>query len=507
MKKAISMLLILLMLGALLPSFALAAEGSAVLSSQGLRVDGRRAGCEAYSIEGSVYYKLRDIALLLRATGSRFSVEWDSEARAVRVSTGENYEPDGSELDWSGGDQSATAVPSSQTLLIDGVERDDLPAWNIGGNNYFRLEDLGAALGFQTDYDEASDTAILRSRAYYAAPTEWLTQELIFTDSTGAYHHEIYTYDGDGRVLTNLSEGVSMLPGIPEGVEFRSTTYFHYDELGRRTEYLLDHENGEGPRVASTFEYDVWGQLIRNGGGEENPGSYTTFTYDDDGNLTAAEQVLETPIGVWTTGQYMEYDGKGNRTRLVSVRDGETVSQNEYTYDAEGQLLREESRDAAGSLLSATDYDYENGRQVRSTRDYGSYSAVTSYDYDEAGRLRAAVTESPDGSTTVLYTWNSEGKPLRQETVNGDGSSTVTVWSYDEAGRLLRQVTGDPEAPEALTACTYDKAGRLLSEIYEESGGYRVENTYEYDEVRHKMTHTRTTTYPEASETALTAEG
>lgn len=119
----------------------------------------------------------------------------------------------------------------------------------------------------------------------------------------------------------------------------------------------------------------------------------------------------------------------------------------------------------------------------------------------------AAEGESSPHHKALKRAVHSEGKPLRQETVNGDGSSTVTVWSYDEAGRLLRQVTGDPEAPEALTACTYDKAGRLLSEIYEESGGYRVENTYEYDEVRHKMTHTRTTTYPEASETALTAEG
>ena len=163
MKKTVSIRLTLLLVLALLPAGALAAEETAAKSPCGLRVDGKPVSCEAYDIGGETWFKLRDVALALNGTGSRFAVSWNAEARAVELRTGEAYEPDGSE----GAAVDGAAVPSGQTILIDGVVRADLPAWNIGGHNYFRLADLAAALGFQADFDEGSDTAIIRARKHY----------------------------------------------------------------------------------------------------------------------------------------------------------------------------------------------------------------------------------------------------------------------------------------------------------------------------------------------------
>ena len=163
MKKTVSILLTLLLVLALLPAPSLAAEEGAALSACGLRVDGKPAACTAYEIGGETWFRLRDVAQALNATGSRFSVSWDAEARAVELRTGEAYEPDGSE----GAAVDGAAVPSGQTILIDGAVRADLTAWNIGGHNYFRLADLAAALGFQADFDEGSDTAIIRARKLY----------------------------------------------------------------------------------------------------------------------------------------------------------------------------------------------------------------------------------------------------------------------------------------------------------------------------------------------------
>ncbi len=132
-------------------------------SPQGLTVDGIPRDVEKYNIDGSNYFKLRDLACLLNGTGSAFSVGWDSLSETVRITTGVPYEPVGGELT-VGADQSATAVLSRQTIVIDGVVRGDLTVYNIGGNNFFRLRELGEALGFDVDYDAETDTAVVTSR-------------------------------------------------------------------------------------------------------------------------------------------------------------------------------------------------------------------------------------------------------------------------------------------------------------------------------------------------------
>ena len=135
-------------------------------SSQALEVNGQEVRCEAYNIDGSNYFKLRDVAMLLTDTGSRFSVSYDEEKQAVMIATGSPYAPIGGELE-AGEDMSATAQPTRQRIFIDGAERADLGAWNIGGekgSNYFKLRDLGEALGFHVDYDEDTKTILVRSR-------------------------------------------------------------------------------------------------------------------------------------------------------------------------------------------------------------------------------------------------------------------------------------------------------------------------------------------------------
>ena len=140
------------------------AEDVVVPSNQALQVNGEAVtGAQVYNINGSNYFKLRDVAALLSGTGSQFALEYDAAARQIVLTTGEAYTPDGSELT-AGEDQSATAVRSSQSLTIDG-EAASLTAYNIGGNNYFMLRDLGEALGFEVDYDAATRTMIVNSAA------------------------------------------------------------------------------------------------------------------------------------------------------------------------------------------------------------------------------------------------------------------------------------------------------------------------------------------------------
>ena len=115
MKKTMIFALVLLLLASLAgPALAFDAERSA----QNLTVDGKAVSCDKYNIDGSNYFKLRDLAYLLNGTESQFDVGWNEEKGIVSITTKHAYTTsDGHELE-IGADLSATAQRSAQTIQI-----------------------------------------------------------------------------------------------------------------------------------------------------------------------------------------------------------------------------------------------------------------------------------------------------------------------------------------------------------------------------------------------------
>ena len=56
-------------------------------------------------------------------------------------------------------------MPSTQSLLVD-LMPVQITAYNIGGNNFFKLRDLGDAFGFYVGYDPDTNTAVIDSDYY-----------------------------------------------------------------------------------------------------------------------------------------------------------------------------------------------------------------------------------------------------------------------------------------------------------------------------------------------------
>ena len=160
MKKLLPPLLALILFCLALPC---ASAADVTPSPQKLSVDGTDADCDKYNIDGSNYFKLRDLAYLLSKSDSRFSVAFDAESNAVTVVPGGDYVPVGGELE-RGKDLSKTAVASKQSVLINGEAVEGISVYNIGGNNYFKLRDLGSALGFTVAFDADANTAVVLSK-------------------------------------------------------------------------------------------------------------------------------------------------------------------------------------------------------------------------------------------------------------------------------------------------------------------------------------------------------
>ena len=129
-------------------------------------VNGKEVAFDAYTIDGSNYFKLRDLAFVLNGTEKQFEVGWDNASKTITLTSGSAYTANGSEMAKGSGTQSASV--SASKLLIDGKEV-SLTAYTIGGNNYFKLRDIGQAFDFGIGWDNASKTITIDTSTGYTA--------------------------------------------------------------------------------------------------------------------------------------------------------------------------------------------------------------------------------------------------------------------------------------------------------------------------------------------------
>ncbi len=133
---------------------ALAADKTALANTMDILLDGQSVRPEGYVIEGYTYFKLRDIAYLMQNKSCKFSVGYNASSRSISIKTQSAYSPDGSEME-STATGSKRATPSTMTVLVDGTKK-SLDAYNIDGYTYYKLRDLGSALGFSVGFVDSS---------------------------------------------------------------------------------------------------------------------------------------------------------------------------------------------------------------------------------------------------------------------------------------------------------------------------------------------------------------
>lgn len=140
-------------------------------SSTNLIVNGKNAATDAYSIGGNNYIKLRDLAAMVNNTEKNFEVTWDGAKNAINLLSNQAYTPVGGEMAMGDG-QSKSASRTNSKIFVDGGEV-VMTAYNIGGNNYFKLRDVMQIFNISVGWDGATSTAALSTNEGYAlAPYE-----------------------------------------------------------------------------------------------------------------------------------------------------------------------------------------------------------------------------------------------------------------------------------------------------------------------------------------------
>lgn len=135
---------------------------TATNSNAKLLVDDDEVEISGYTVNDSNYYKIRDIAMILRSTPSRFDVAWDEDLNGISISKGIKYTIVGGELSEDNG----TALNVSQNsapVYVDGEAREFL-SYNINGNIYFKIRDIADMAGFEVDWDSEAQAVVLRTQ-------------------------------------------------------------------------------------------------------------------------------------------------------------------------------------------------------------------------------------------------------------------------------------------------------------------------------------------------------
>ena len=302
MKRFLRNFLLCACMMVLLSVCAFAAQVS--VSDMKVKVNGVEQTPQAYLIDGNNYFKLRDLARMLRETPSRFEVGYDSETKTVTMTPGKDYTPIGGELK-RGEDQSASCTLSVCTLKI-GDREYSCQSYNIGGNNYFKLRDLSSSISLSVGYDGSTRTVLLRSLPRRLVPGDY--------DINTMTNSEKKTLE-DGKTKTIFrSNGKLAYYSIEEDMD---------DRQHRTTFYTAD----DRAYTVFTVQYDENDNLIKFTAALGNGMvlGYRQLFYDDQNRWIREEHYYGD--GAMSSYSEAEYDENGLpwKERIYSVNDKNEV--------------------------------------------------------------------------------------------------------------------------------------------------------------------------------------
>ena len=285
-----------------------------------------------------------------------------------------------------------------------------------------------------------------------------------------------------------------------------------YDARGNPTN-VLTYNSTNGLLFTTSFGYDL---MNRQTLAVDANGGQTTYTYDNNGNITAIDGPLTSLADISTFGyDYVNrlvstvrhdgyghvltntfaYDGFGNETARTNLHGQVTCSYYDDLHRRSKIILPNittaESNSVAPAILSTFDlfdnvtaltdansnrttYSY-NARKQR-TAAYYSDNTQETFTYDLAGRLVEAV--APNGSYTVY------GYDLLDRVTNRS--------VYSESGTLLAKysaaynafnVTAQTDANTNTTSFAYDWADRLSYEFGPGPTATRAQTQYLYNDL------------------------
>lgn len=129
-----------------------------------ISINGDDTAADAYNIDGSNYFKIRDLAYLLRFSitngafsEKRFDVTWDADKKAINLISNKEYVLTGNEAGFRSDPHTYKATECTSAIYKDG-EPIELDAYTINGSNYFKIRDIAKTFNIGVTWDAEMKT-------------------------------------------------------------------------------------------------------------------------------------------------------------------------------------------------------------------------------------------------------------------------------------------------------------------------------------------------------------
>ncbi len=304
--------------------------------------------------------------------------------------------------------------------------------------------------------------------------------------------------DADGNVTTFVY-GIAAQPDLLTEVEYPDGTWlkFTYNAIGQRMQSVdqtgftvnytynalgqLSELTDANGNLIVEYAYDNAGNVIEAANGN---GTVTKYTYDADGDVLSITHYASAGDAVNSFDDYT-YDAFGD-VLTDTNQDGQWT----YTYDADGQLtaavftpnasdpdnLPAENLqyvyNADGNRISETVNGVSTTYVSNNVNEYTSSTTngvTTTYAYDNNGNLIGQTT----GGSTTSYSYNQ-----LNELTGVNSAATTASYAYDPLGNLISQTVNG-----TTTNYQVDSAGNIVAAftgtgVYNNSGGLTAHYTY-----------------------------
>ena len=207
--------------------------------------------------------------------------------------------------------------------------------------------------------------------------------------------------------------------------------------------------------------------------------------------VTQASVTSEFPDKWNKTILNIKYNDKNLPQRVIST-ESKSISYSDYTYDINGDVLKEVSTSADGNQ-TVTEYTYDANRnlikKVRTEPSGDKYSLE--YTYDQSGNMIREISTSYDGIRyTKDYSYDSSGKLIKKTTEN----DTVD-YVYNDKGWLIKEIEAYVNGGQITRDYTYDRSGNMIKKVFTSGNGDTVTTDYVYDSENRQIKETETAEY------------